>query len=345
MDRIIVGSYANPHAAGIQILDIDRQGVVTPHAQLTGIANPSFLVCANDMIYAVSETNAGSGAPGGVVAIRYTNGTLTAGARRPSGGDWPCHINLSRDGQFVLVANYGTGNVGLLRIGTNRDIAGLNDLVQHSGTGPVTSRQSEPHAHSTTITPDGRFVIAADLGTDELVFSAIQPTTTQLRRVHAIKAKPGSGPRHTVWHPSKPLLYVANEISCSVTVYRYADDTLQPLWEHATNAQPIGDSIVSDIHISPDGNFLCVATRGENTIATFRIHPDGNLTRLSVDDAGGAWPRNFCFAPDGAALLVACQNDNHIAVHQRDPVSGALGQITQRIPVPAVSFVQFFTQV
>lgn len=341
MDRILVGSYASPHDAGIQILDIDRTGVVTPVAQLRGIANPSFLVQAGAMIYAVSETNAGSGLAGGVVAIRDSDGTLTAGTRRPSGGDWPCHVALSRDGQFVLVANYGTGNVGLLRIGTNGDIAGLNDLQQHSGSGPVAGRQAGTHAHSTSISPDGRFVVAADLGSDELVFSSIHPATNTLRRVHAVRTTPGHGPRHMAWHPNKPLLYVANELSCTVTIYRYADDTLQPLWEHATNRDPIGESIVSDIHFSPDGEFLCVATRGEHTIATYKLHPDGNMTRLHVDDAGGAWPRNFCFSPDGSALLVACQHDNHIAVHRRDPRSGALGPITQRIPMPGVSYVAY----
>jgi len=191
------------------------------------------------------------------------------------------------------------------------------------------------------MTPDGRFVIAADLGTDELVFYSIQPQTNQLRRMHAVTAKPGSGPRHAVFHPSKALLYVANEISCTVAVYAYAEDTLRPLWEHSTIQTPLGDYTVADIHISPDGEFLSVTTRGENTIATYRILADGNLIRVEVVNCGGAWPRNFAFSPDGSYVLVACQNDNHIAVLPRTIATGQIGPRVGVIPAAGVSFISF----
>ena len=218
MDRILVGGYADPLSAGIQIMDVDAKGQYAPITSLSGIANPSYMARHGDMIYTVSETFAAGGLPGGVVAVSYRNGVLSAGVRRPSGGDWPCHIIVTRDGQNLVVSNYGTGNMALLRIGTNADIAGLNDLRQHVGKSANEARQSAPHAHSATITPDGRFIIAADLGTDELVFYSIQPQTNLLRRMHAVNAKPGSGPRHAVFHPSKAILYVANEISCTVAV-------------------------------------------------------------------------------------------------------------------------------
>ena len=341
MDRILVGGYADPLSAGIQIMDVDAKGQYAPITSLSGIANPSYMARHGDMIYTVSETFAAGGLPGGVVAVSYRNGVLSAGVRRPSGGDWPCHIIVTRDGQHLVVSNYGTGNMALLRIGTNADIAGLNDLRQHVGKSANEARQSAPHAHSATITPDGRFIIAADLGTDELVFYSIQPQTNLLRRMHAVNAKPGSGPRHAVFHPSKAILYVANEISCTVAVYAYGEDTLRPLWEHSTIKTPLGDYTVADIHISPDGEFLSVTTRGENTIATYRILADGNLIRVEVVDCGGAWPRNFAFSPDGSYVLVACQNDNFIAVLPRDVATGHIGARVGTIPVAGVSFISF----
>lgn len=337
MDRILVGSYADPGAAGMHVFEVDSRGQYAPLAALSGIANPSYMVRHGDMIYTVSETNAA----GGVVAVTYRNGVLNAGVRRPSGGNWPCHIILTRDAQHLVVSNYGTGTMGLLRIGTNADIAGLNDIRQHDGNGPATDRQSGPHAHSATVTPDGRFVIAADLGTDELVIYTVQPQTNQLRRMHAVDVNPGSGPRHAVFHPSKPILYVANEISCTVAVYAYTEDTLRPLWEHSTIATPLIDYTVADIHISPCGQFLSVTTRGENTIATYRILADGNLLRIEVVSCGGAWPRNFAFSPDGSYVLVACQNDNFIAVLPRDVATGQIGARVGTIPVNSVSFVLF----
>jgi 6-phosphogluconolactonase len=159
--------------------------------------------------------------------------------------------------------------------------------------------------------------------------------------MHAVDVKPGSGPRHAVFHPSKQILYVANEISCTVAVYAYTEDTLRPLWEHSTIATPLIDYTVADIHISPCGQFLSVTTRGENTIATYRILADGNLLRIEVVSCGGAWPRNFAFSPDGSYVLVACQNDNFIAVLPRDVATGQIGARVGTIPVNSVSFVLF----
>jgi 6-phosphogluconolactonase len=68
---------------------------------------------------------------------------------------------------------------------------------------------------------------------------------------------------------------------------------------------------------------------------------DGNLIRVEVVDCGGAWPRNFAFSPDGSYVLVACQNDNHIAVLPRTIATGQIGPRVGVIPAAGVSFISF----
>ena len=219
MPRILVGSYNTSDQAGVYLIDMTPDGAHTVVAALRGITNPSFMARQGNMIYTVSETNSGAGQPGGVVAIRHHQGTLSHGTQRPSGGDWPCHICISADKNFVIVSNYGSGNVGLLRIGTMGDIAGLNGVHQHAGTGPNHARQEGPHAHSTVVSPDGEYIIAADLGTDELVVYRINTNHTNLTRVNTVSVPAGNGPRHSIFHPNGKFLYVANELACSVSVF------------------------------------------------------------------------------------------------------------------------------
>lgn len=344
MQRILAGSYANSDQPGVYIIDHNKHGEFTIISVMTGVDNPSFLARRGDTIWSVSETNRGAGLPGGVVAItRNHHDGLHHGPRRPSGGDWPCHIAIDPQQRFAVVANYGTGNMALLNIDADGSIAGLNDLQQHQGNGPHSGRQEGPHAHSSTFTPDGRYVIAADLGTDELVVYQINEELMTLDRIHTVKVPAGNGPRHTIFHPSGQILYVANELACSVSVFRYVDGQLEHVADHSTIMGVNHDYTVADIHISPDGAHLYVSTRTDNTLAAYRINTDGDLTRIGVYDCGGKWPRNFAISPDGTYLLVACQHDNYIAIVPRNPADGTLDKpLMATIPVPGVSFVEFW---
>ena len=337
MSQILVGSYNTPDHAGVALMEVDGSGTYHVVSQLTGIENPSFMTQHGKSIYAVSETPTG----GGVVAIMRQGNTLSYGVRRPSGGGWPCHVRVSNDGHFVIATNYGTGTVVLLRIESDGSLTGLNDLAFHTGSGPNTGRQGEPHAHSAIFTPDGAYVIAADLGTDELVFYTINTQTNQLVRTHTVNAPAGNGPRHTIFHPNGQILYVANELACSVSVFAYANGTLTHIADHSTITGANNDFTVADIHISPDQQFLYCTTRTDNTIAAYQILADGNLNRIGVYSCGGAWPRNFAIAPDGSYILIACQHDNHIAVLPRNTTTGTLGARVATIPMHSVSFIEF----
>ncbi|MCX6014228.1 MAG: lactonase family protein [Chloroflexales bacterium] len=337
MAQILVGTYNTPHQPGVAIMEVDGSGTNRIVSLLPGIENPSFMTQHGSRIYAVSETPA----CGGVVAITRQDNSLSYGIRRPSGGGWPCHVRVSNDGRFAVATNYGTGTVALLRIESDGSLTGLNDLAAHSGTGPNAARQGEPHAHSAIFTPDGAYVIAADLGTDELVFYTINTQTNQLVRTHTVNTPAGNGPRHTIFHPNGTALYVANEIACSVSVFAYRNSTLIHIADHSTITGANNDFTVADIHISPDQQFLYCTTRTDNTIAAYKILADGNLDRIGVYSCGGAWPRNFAIAPDGSYILVACQHDNHLAVLPRDTKTGAVGSCVATIPMANVSFVEF----
>ena len=79
-----------------------------------------------------------------------------------------------------------------------------------------------------------------------------------------------------------------------------------------------GESYCADIHLGKNEKFLYGSNRGENTIVTFQVGHDGNLSLAGHTSCGGDWPRNFVIDPSGKYLLVGNQKSDNISVFRID---------------------------
>src|SRR5699024_11117685 len=84
--------------------------------------------------------------------------------------------------------------------------------------------QQSPHAHYFDLTPDHQFLIACDLGTDEVITYKLTDED-KLDEVDVISVEPGTGPRHIVFHPSEKYAYVFGELSSEVLAFTYNKNT------------------------------------------------------------------------------------------------------------------------
>ena len=121
-----------------------------------GTHDPSYL-CVDPggaFVYVVNEMTSESGVEGSVSAfVRYpASGELRFLNQRSTGGFAPCHVSVDPSGRHVLVANYESGNVGVLPTLADGRLEPLSDLVEYEGSGPHPQRQTGPHAHM--ILPD-----------------------------------------------------------------------------------------------------------------------------------------------------------------------------------------------
>jgi 6-phosphogluconolactonase len=348
---LYVGSYAAADQPGIHACTFDdTTGELTLHASFAGVANPSFVVVHPNghWLYAVSETNQQKdGLSGAVWAFRCTHEpwSIEPINHRLSGGDWPCHLEIDANGRWLLVSNYGSGTVGVLPILADGTLGEMTDLVQHHGRGPHSERQEGPHAHSATFTPDHRFAIVADLGIDELLVYAFDPSTGRLHAHTRTTTRPGAGPRHLAFHPNGLRAYVANELDNTVAVYDYdaANGRLRERQIVDTLPPSTPESFVADIHVSPSGNRVYVSNRGHDSVAIFAVETDGQLARVAIRSCGGRWPRNFAIAPGNRFLLVANQYSNEVVVLPVLSDSEALAAAIARAVVTGASCVHFVT--
>jgi 6-phosphogluconolactonase len=345
---LLVGSYASADQPGIYCFRFDPSaGALEPRAALAGIANPSFLTAHPNRLwfYAVSETSAEQdGAAGAVWACQLNseNGTLQPIGQQPSGGDWPCHLELDPSGRWLLASNYGSGSVSVLPILEDGSLGPMSGLIEHHGQGTNPERQAGPHAHSATFAPDGRFAIVADLGLDKLLVYALDAAAGTLSAHSYVDTRPGAGPRHLAFHPGGQWLYLANELDSTVGVYEYdgAGGALRERQTLATIPAGVSENFVADIHVAPGGGRLYVSNRGHDSIAVFEIMADGRLIERAVRPCGGSWSRNFALAP-GGFMIAANQYSDEIAVLPLLGDPQAVGSPVARAAVPRASCVRF----
>jgi 6-phosphogluconolactonase len=306
--------------------------------------NPSYLALAPDgnFVYAVNETHdAGSGSVSAFSFDKKT-GRLSFLDKQASGGNDPCYVTVDKHRKWVMVANYSGGSYSALPVKPDGSLAPATQIVQHYGSGPNKARQEKAHVHSTILSPDEKYLVVCDLGTDKLSVlhfndaATRQPLTPAADSV--VVLQPGVGPRHSCFYPGKPYAYVIDELGGTVDAFHYGNGKLTPIQHISSHpAGYKGDIGSADIHIAPGGKFLYASNRGDaNSLAIFAI--DSATGRLSVkgfQSTLGKTPRNFMIDPTGHWLLVANQNGNNVVLFRIDPKTGMLTDSGKRIELPA----------
>lgn len=329
---------------------------------VTPFADPSWVVRGPDgrNFYAVSE-----GAQGGIGAFAGgpddgaaagVNGDAAGGAAagadaaagdgglrqlsvHPTGGVEPCHAALLNGGTHLAVANYTSGSLAVHPVGADGSLGARTCLVQHSGTGPDTDRQAGPHAHMVAEDPDGRFLLAIDLGADSIFGYELVAATGTLDEVARTRLRPGFGPRHLVFHPDGRHVYVIGELGFALAVCAYdarrAELSVLDEVPVLENGVP-GEDFPSAVRLSPDARFLYTANRGRDTILVFSLAAGPDRPRLvATVPTGGSWPRDIALSPDGSLLLSANQRGDSVTVFRLDPATGIPAPTGARLSVPA----------
>ncbi|HEY3562761.1 MAG TPA: lactonase family protein [Kribbella sp.] len=294
--------YLGTYGDGVGIATYDAEGRITQTGTIAGVPDPSFVIRDGNFLYAVNEQDAGA-----VTSIDVSSMPRVLN-RQPTKGSGPCH--LVRAGDYLLSANYGSGDIAVHPVNPDGSLGQQTDLVEHEG--------SEPHAHQ--VVTVGEYVLAVDLGTDSIYTYTL--TAGKLTLQHQAKLKTGAGPRHLAFHPSGEFAYVADELDSTVTICGYADGVLTPLSTQPT--APTGSkNYPGEVLVSADGRFVYMTNRGHNSVAIFRT--DGaTLERVGTPSCGGDWPRHAAFDPTGELLFVANQKSDNVTTFLVDRTEGTL---------------------
>ena len=330
---LMVGSYATPQEEGIKVYAWNHeQGEATYLSGLKGISNPSYQVVSADgsRVYSVGEDE-GLTSTAHALSFDKANGKLALVNTQLTRGGAPCYINISPDGKWVITANYMGGNISLIPVETSGRLSENVSTFDFEGVGADPKRQSQPHLHCVEFTPDGKYLVANDLGTDKIhVFPFTSGGELDQEKTFDVELEAGSGPRHICFSKDGRFAYLINELSGKVTTLAYNGQSLTPI--QSIEADTVGARGSADIHLSPDGKFLYASNRLKaDGIAIFSVDGEtGMLTKVGYQ-LTGIHPRNFVMTPDGKYLLVACRDSNVVQIFRRDAETGLLEDTGKKI--------------
>jgi 6-phosphogluconolactonase len=340
------------------------KGQLTPPTLAAATARPSFFAVTpvgpgKRFLYAVNAIN-DPAATVTTFAIDPKTAVLNQAGQVSSGGAGPAYISVDGTGHSAFVANYYGGTVASYRIqpdGTLSQPVDRIDFKDHQkfgALGPNSTRQDTPHPHCATISPDDRFLLVCDLGTDHITVFLIHPETGQLSDPHTFtNGHAGSGPRHILFHPNGRWVYGLNEIDSTIDHYLWTatrfSDTPQGLLVNTNTPVktiapdfPADKNTAAELAISADGLYLYASNRGEDSLVVFSIRPkDGKLTELQRISCGGKTPRHFTLDPTTQWLLCGNQDSATITVFRRDAATGKLTGPTQTVPLDSPLYTLF----
>lgn len=288
----------------------------------------------------------------------------------------PCHLSIHACGLWACAATYFGGAAVSVAInssqGGDRAIATTpSSLQQHTRfTEADPARQEKPHAHQAIFSPSGKSLVVCDLGGDCVIVYSFDATNGALRERQVLQLPLGTGPRHAVFHPTLPLLFVLGEMAATVSVWAIVDppsggpttpteeDTWLLHWAAlqivSTLPPDSGDDVpkgCSAIRVSPDGSLLFAANRGHDSVAIFRIDvqqpyggdatappslfPPVSLALTSFVSGFGTIPRDIALHPAAPILYVASQNSHRVTAFTYDVGAGRAEQLGTAISTPS----------
>lgn len=313
----------------------------------TNIDNPSYLIKhpVLDVIYCVNETSDYLDTESGAVSAFKFNqtGQLTLLNQQSSLGADPCHLTVSRDGNFLLVSNYTGGSFTSYPLLPDGSFGDFVSAVQHQGKSVIESRQSQAHVHSTILDKQRSMVIVADLGADQLAQYPIDRTgQVAVHQRKTTKVEAGAGPRLLAAY--KDYYFLINELNNTITSYVFTDADRLEDCHTCSSLNPKNEAVESyaaHVSISQTGDSaqLYASNRGDDSIGVFSVQENGQLVAEQFVSTQGKHPRHFTLSSDESHLLVANKDSDNIVVFARDMLTGEVGFNGLELSCPSPTYL------
>jgi 6-phosphogluconolactonase (cycloisomerase 2 family) len=315
---------------GIHVYRVAQETGAWTHVQHVGsLVNPSFLVLRRDQRYLYSVHGDESYATS--FSVDRNTGFLTLLNRVETGGRNGVHQAIDPSDKFMVVANYGTGNVSVVPVRQDGTLGDQVQLVPLPGLpGPNRIEQASSHPHQILFDPSGKYVVVPDKGLDRIFIFSFDPATGRLTPTEqgSAVARSGSGPRHAAFHPTLPVLFVLNEIGSSIVTYYLEAEhgSLRPVEILPTlPSDYTGDNTAAEIAVATGGRFVYCSNRSHDSIAIFAADPStGLLTSIGWVSSRGRVPRFIGFDPSHRFLYAANEQSDTVVSWLADSSTGQL---------------------
>ncbi len=282
----------------------------------------------------ITATSGDSGMVPGAVVFLNQDGSYNR-HQQVNFNDGACFFSLDKEKRHLLGVSYGNGRLNVYPL----DEEGI------PGKAVTTVDEGVNQAHCVLMPPDGKNVYIPYVKENLAILQySYDGTTGKVTPLEPKDAQPplGSGPRHTAYHPTLPMVYFSNEQGVGLSSYR-REDNGQLNVEQDISILPPGMSKIglsaSDLLITPDGKFLFAGLRGHKQdfdhISRYKTLENGKAEFLGLTEADKI-PWGLTLSPDGKFLLVTATTGASLTAY-RISKDGNLKKVAKLAWAPRMS--------
>ena len=299
--------------------------------------------------------------PGRALAYQVApnDGSLTPIKASPStgggtAGRHPCYASIDGSNAWLFTSAYTEGTVAVIPINPDGSLGVATDSKHHHSSRVIPKiledRQEAPHAHCIVPHPSNKWVVSCDLGLSMVFVYGFDSERGSLIGSHDdprhLVLPESAGPRHCVWDKKGEMLFINNELTCTVTAASFDVDTGS--LEEIQTIPVLPESVTpnrshhmggSDIAMHPNGRFLYAGCRSSSpgTIAILE-GVEGVLKVLGHESTRGEVPRNFKLIRNGSGeckwFVVGNQETKTVCSYAVNSETGLLSFVSEVSTAP-----------
>ena len=341
-----VSSYtsASGENYGIRIYDVDLKNGYLKEKNQISITNSSYVSISHNRKFLYSITDFG------VEAYKIQpNGDLKVLGQGNINGMRASYLSTDYDDKFLFTGGYHDGKITVLRLNNDGSIGEITDEVFHKGLGTIADLDSRPHVSCVKMTRDNKYLLAADLGTDNTTVYKLDHNTGKLSQADIIHSDQKSGPRHIKTSADGRFIYIVHARGTYIDVYDYHDtENNGPDFEKIQSISTLNDyhasgSGASALNLSDDFKYLVSSNAGDNSACMYSVDKKtGMLTKLFCLPVSGDYPKDVALFPDNKHMVSLNHESNTMTFFSVDAKNGLIVMNNREIKIDQPNCIIFY---
>ena len=324
-----VGSYSyTGKAKGITIYDVNQDKGCFIKKGEVDVDNSSYVIKSRNqkVLYSIADE--------GIVSFNILpDGGLERLNSVKINGMRGCHLSTDVDDKYIFVSGYHDGKITVLRLHEGGSVGDIVDEVYHKGLGSIAERNFRPHVSCTRTTPDGHFVMAADLGIDQVKIYHFDDKDETLNLVDMISCKINSAPRFFEFSKDGKYLYLMYEMKNVIDVFSYEakPGCRVPSIEKIQTVPTTGSSKSSELtaatalSFSADDKFIFVSNAGDDSVCLYERDADTGLLKEKMClPISGEYPKDIAVFADNKHIASINHESGTITFFKIDYKTGLI---------------------
>lgn len=327
--KLLLGSHTHGKSEGLYTIDfVSENGTFEGLTCLAELEQATYQVLdkENQRIFTAKSTEN----QGGVAVYHFNNeGKLELLDEVLEEGPQVAHLSYDPHQEILYVVNYTKGNLIAYSVDSSSKLTEktriqLKNVENHDGS------VTRSHPHHIQTTPDGKFVVVCDLGTDTLI-SYRWNEEGILQEVDQMMFSEGFGARQIVFHPTLEIAYVLGAKSNEIATLEYDSEagSFNPFITMTTLPEEYQENEESyrssALRLTETGDYAYVTNRGYGSIAIYKIHPQAGATKLvDIMETPGNNPMELNFDTTGEFVFVGYVDEDYLSTFKRNKETGKL---------------------